>query len=92
MRGNLKTRPLSKVNDSSEEDNEVEEETMSGENDVEYAEFSLSVRTSPKEHIQDNSIDSASSNGIESAATNINGLDDFMVLPISTLPSNISSE
>lgn len=91
MRGNHKAIALSKVIDSSEEDNELEE-TISGENDVEYAEFSLSVRTSPKEHIQDNSIDSASSSGIESAATNMNGLDDFMVLPISTLSSNVSSE
>lgn len=87
MRGNHKAFAVSKVNDSSEEDNELEEETISGENDVEYAEFSLSVRTSPKEHIQDNSIDSL--NGIESAtATNINGLDDLMALP----SSNISSE
>lgn len=92
MRGNHKAIALSKVNDSSEEDNEVEEETISGENDVEYAEFSLSVRTSPKEHIQDNSMDSASSSGIESAATNMKGLDDFMVLPTSTLSSNVSSE
>ncbi|XP_055316274.1 protein PF3D7_1417600-like [Sitodiplosis mosellana] len=85
-------RALSKVNDSSEEDNELEEETISGENDVEYAEFSLSVRTSPKEHIQDNYIDSVSSNGIESVTTNMNGLDDdFMTLPISTLPSSISN-
>lgn len=91
MRGtrNKALRALSKLNDSSEEDNELEDETISGENDVEYAEFSLSVRTSPKEHIQDNSIDSL--NGIDSAATNINGLDnDF--LPISTLPLNITSE
>lgn len=91
MRENHKPRALTKAMDSSEEDNELEGETISGENDVEYAEFSLSVRTSPKEHIQDNSIDSANSNGIDTVAK-MDGFDDFMVLPISTLPSNISSK
>lgn len=36
---------------SSDDENDTDDETISGENDVEYAEFSLSVRTSPKEQI-----------------------------------------
>lgn len=31
------------------DENDVDEETISGENDVEYAEFSMSLRISPKE-------------------------------------------
>lgn len=38
-------------NDSSDDENDTDDGTISGENDVEYAEFSLSVRTSPKEQI-----------------------------------------
>lgn len=38
-------------NDSSDNENDTDDGTISGENDVEYAEFSLSVRTSPKEQI-----------------------------------------
>lgn len=86
-----KTSLLRKVPDSSEEDNELGDEMMSGENaenDVEYAEFSLSVRTSPKEQIQNGSIESNSSNGIESTAPN--GFDDFMSLPISSQSSNLA--
>lgn len=73
------------------------DETISGENDVEYAEFSLSVRTSPKEQIHNNSIESNSSNGMvecstdPNAANGVNGFDDFMALPISSQPSNLSS-
>lgn len=54
QRNNGKTtrQQLNKIHDSSEEDNELGDETISGENDVEYAEFSLSVRTSPKEQVQ----------------------------------------
>lgn len=83
---------MRKVLDSSEEDNELGDDMMSGENaenDVEYAEFSLSVRTSPKEQIQNGSIESNSSNGIESTASN--GFDDFMSLPISSQSSNLAS-
>lgn len=73
------------------------DETISGENDVEYAEFSLSVRTSPKEHIHNNSIESNSSNGMAECSTapnaaSVNGFDDFMALPISSQPSNLSSK
>lgn len=35
---------------SSIDENDVDEETMSGENDVEYAEFSMSLQMSPKDH------------------------------------------
>lgn len=47
------TGPIStaRSNDSSDDENDTDEGTISGENDVEYAEFSLSVRTSPKEQI-----------------------------------------
>lgn len=54
------------------------DETISGENDVEYAEFSLSVRTSPKEQVQNNNCGGAGSSssssggggGLESASLN----------------------
>lgn len=85
---------LNKAQDSSEEDNELGDETISGENDVEYAEFSLSVRTSPKEQIQNNSIESNGSNGIESTAPNtasLNEFDDFMAMPISSQQKNVTS-
>lgn len=64
---------VNKIHDSSEEDNELGDETISGENDVEYAEFSLSVRTSPKEQMQNNNAGACgigSSNGgcLESAS------------------------
>lgn len=75
-----------KANESSEEDNELGEETISGENDVEYAEFSLSVRTSPKEQI--NSINNATES-TTTVAESTNAFDDFMVLPIT---SNLSSK
>lgn len=94
-----KTRQqLNKILDSSEEDNELGDETISGENDVEYAEFSLSVRTSPKEQVQNNNAGGGgggSTSGLESAslnsvptiaancAVNLNEFDDFMSLPIS---------
>lgn len=80
---------LNKVSsDTSEEDNELGDETISGENDVEYAEFSLSVQTSPKEQIHNsNSIENCNNaNGGESA------FDDFMDLPISAHTSNVSSK
>lgn len=74
-----------KANESSEEDNELGEETISGENDVEYAEFSLSVRTSPKEQIKSNkNVDSTGA-----VADSTDAFDDFMVLPIT---SNLSSK
>lgn len=76
------------------------DETISGENDVEYAEFSLSVRTSPKEQVHNRngdgaSGDSASLNGVpavdDNCAVNVNDFDDFMSLPISA-PANVSSK
>lgn len=48
---NITKIPTDNHNDSSDEDNDLDEGTISGENDVEYAEFSLSLRTSPKEQI-----------------------------------------
>lgn len=47
------TAPITtfRSNDSSDDENDTDDGTISGENDVEYAEFSLSVRTSPKEQI-----------------------------------------
>ncbi|XP_031631421.1 uncharacterized protein LOC116345847 [Contarinia nasturtii] len=93
LHGKQKTCAFGKLHESSEEDNELEEvqETISGENDVEYVEFSLNVRTSP-EQIQQNSIDSGGSSNGNSEPIVTNSLDDFMALPISTLPniSNIS--
>lgn len=94
---NHREQTLSKIPDSSEEDNELGDETISGENDVEYAEFSLSVRTSPKEQIQNNPIENvANANGTSEASVaaiaSMNGFDDFMALPIAALPSsNVSS-
>lgn len=82
-----KMRCSNKIHDSSEEDNELGEETISGENDVEYAEFSLSLRTSPKEQVQNN----ASERGVGPSSSNcgvgLNEFDDFMSLPISA-PTN----
>lgn len=93
MQRTAQNRTLNKINDSSEEDNELGEETISGENDVEYAEFSLSLRTSPKEQLQTNANDCNSLNGIQSATNcggvNMNEFDDFMSLPIS---ANVSSK
>lgn len=63
------------------------EETISGENDVEYAEFSLSLRTSPKEQVQNNARENSNLN----SDMNVNEFDDFMSLPIS-VPSNVSSK
>lgn len=37
------------VKNSSDDENDIEDETMSGENDVEYAEFSMSLFIPPKE-------------------------------------------
>lgn len=101
-----KTRQqLNKIHDGSEEDNELGDETISGENDVEYAEFSLSVRTSPKEQVQNRnggacssssssnvggSLENANLNGAANCAVNLNEFDDFLSLPIST-PANVSS-
>lgn len=88
------------------------DESISGENDVEYAEFSLSVRTSPKEQVQHNrngggacgSSSGSNSGGVRESASltgvptmaancgvNMNEFDDFMSLPISTTPANVSS-
>lgn len=39
-------------NEGIDNENDFEEQTLSGENDVEYVEFSMSVRTSPKEQIE----------------------------------------
>lgn len=81
---------LTKVgSDTSEEDNELGDDTLSGENDVEYAEFSLSVHQKlPKEL--------PTSNGNEPSGNNNNGImsgfDDFMDLPISPNPSTVSSK
>lgn len=99
QRNNSKTtrQPLNKIHDSSEEDNnELGDETISGENDVEYAEFSLSVRTSPKEQVQNSSrLEGASLNVVPTiganCAVNINEFDDFMSLPISAA-ANVSSK
>lgn len=82
---------MSKIPDSSEEDNELGDETISGENDVEYAEFSLSVRTSPKEQIQQNNASENVNNtngAAETSTAALNGFDDFMALPITALPSS----
>lgn len=71
----------SQKTDSSEEDNELGfEDPMSGENDVEYAEFSLNFRTSPKEQIKNN----ANAKGSENA---INPINDFSSLPITASTS-----
>lgn len=80
---------VSQKNESSEEDNELGEETISGENDVEYAEFSLNLRTSPKEQIKNNFVTRNSE--IPSNIVN-GGVDDFISLPVAISPSNISSE
>lgn len=86
-------QPLNRINDSSEEDNnELGDETISGENDVEYAEFSMSVRTSPKEQVQNRNGDGDGSGSASlNCAVNLNEFDDFMSLPIST-PANVSSK
>lgn len=79
-----------KVNESSEEDNELGEETISGENDVEYAEFSLSLRTSPKEQISNNNraATTESADGVSgSNQHSSNSLDEFMSLPVAAFPS-----
>lgn len=107
LNNDKKTRQQhNKIHESSEEDNELGDDTISGENDFEYAEFSLSVRTSLKEQVQNNntcstgigsstSLASASLNVIPTmtvnCATNLNEFDDFMSLPISTL-ANVSSK
>lgn len=94
MQRNSQPRLLNKINDSSEEDNELGGETISGENDVEYAEFSLSLRTSPKEQMQGNASESNSLNDqkiVANCGMNMNEFDDFMSLPISS-PSNVSSK
>lgn len=76
----------SQKNESSEEDNELGEETISGENDVEYAEFSLNLRTSPKEQIKNVTL------AKESTSNATNGIDDFSSLPITVLPSSTSGK
>lgn len=98
LRRNVTKRLNNKSNENSDEDNEVDEGTISGENDVEYAEFSVSLRTSPKEQINGNVIENATTNttattstiNTTESTTNANNFDDFMILPISVLPSNIS--
>lgn len=73
-----------KVNESSEEDNELGEETISGENDVEYAEFSLSLRTSPKEQISNKNKGGADANDATAGSKQLpsNGIDEFLSLPV----------
>lgn len=79
-----------KINVSSEEDNELGEETISGENDVEYAEFSLSLRTSPMERISNaNKPPTGPSEEINGSCHHSTalGLDEFMSLPVAAFSS-----
>lgn len=85
---NAPQNTANKVNESSEEDNELGEETISGENDVEYAEFSLSLRTSPKEQISNNTR-AATTEPAGSNQHSSNSLDEFMSLPVTAFPSNV---
>lgn len=75
---------------SSEEDNELGEETISGENDVEYAEFSLSLQTSPKEQISNTKKPATAPAGAASGSSQhpaASGLDEFMSLPVTAFSS-----
>lgn len=56
---------------SSIDENDVDEETISGENDVEYAEFSMSLQMSPKDHSK--TIDSDDTSTISRQRSTANG-------------------
>lgn len=85
-------------NDSSDDENDTDDGTISGENDVEYAEFSLSVRTSPKEQIVNRNGNATtasdelnklprsqkSKRSTASMDTNQQPNSDFMIMPMSS--------
>lgn len=104
------TAPMTAIrsNDSSDNENDTDDGTISGENDVEYAEFSLSVRTSPKEQIVnrngnastvcDEPRSQTSKRSTASMDTNRQPNSDLMIMPLAserngiTMPSNLSGK
>lgn len=92
---------LIRPNDSSDDENDTDDGTISGENDVEYAEFSLSVRTSPKEQIVNrngNASDELNhlprSQKLKRSTANMDSYqqpkNDFMIMPMSSERNDIS--
>lgn len=93
--------PLCESNSSGDE-NDIDEETISGENDVEYAEFSMSLQMSPKDDTKTTNADKEAStvSGSKRSSKNDQGgdrardfsrLDDDFMLSLTAMSDNAAS-